>query len=91
MRKKSIFIFLITMIVFTFIFSACTGKQKKLSVISLSSGKEYTLPLKAENILSGGNFRTYIKNYIKNPFELKNGFLCSIRILLMTKIRQIQT
>ena len=30
MRKKSIFIFLITMIVFTFIFSACTGKQKKV-------------------------------------------------------------
>ena len=47
------------MIVFTFIFSACTGKQKKLSVISLSSGKEYTLPLKAENILSGGNFITF--------------------------------
>lgn len=53
------------MIVFTFIFSACTGKQKKLSVVSLSSGKEYTLPLKAENILSGGNFRTYIKNLYK--------------------------
>ena len=48
MRKKSIFLFLITMIVFTVIFSACTGKQKKLSVVSLSSGKEYTLPLKAE-------------------------------------------
>ena len=66
-------------------------QKKKLSVVSLSSSKEYTLPLKAENILSDGNFRTYIKNYIKNPFELKNGFLCSIRILLMTKIRQIQT
>lgn len=47
------------MIVFTFIFSACTGKQKKLSVVSLSSGKEYTLPLKAENILIGGNFITF--------------------------------
>lgn len=59
MRKKSIFIFLITMTVFPFIFSACTGKLKKLSVVSLASGKEYTLPLKAENILLGGNFITF--------------------------------
>ena len=57
--KKIVFIFLITMSVFTLIFSACSGKLKKLSVVSLSSGKEYTLPLKASTVLSGGNFITF--------------------------------
>lgn len=68
------------MIVFTFIFSACTGKQKKLSVISLSSGKEYTLPLKAENILSGGNFITFEleKSVAEIAETLKqNGYDCT--------------
>ena len=68
------------MIVFTFIFSACTGKQKKLSVVSLSSGKEYTLPLKAENILSGGNFRTFEleKSVAEIAETLKqNGYDCT--------------
>ena len=74
MRKKSIFIFLITITVFTFIFSACTGKQKKLSVVLLSSGKEYTLPLKVENILSGSNFRMYIKIYKKSVCAEKRIF-----------------
>lgn len=57
--KKIVFIFLIAMTVFTLIFSACTGKLKKLSVVSLASGKEYTLPLKASTVLSGGNFITF--------------------------------
>lgn len=81
MRKKSIFIFLITMIVFTFIFSACTGKQKKLSVVSLSSGKEYTLPLKAEKILLGGNFITFEleKSVAEIAETLKqNGYDCTV-------------
>ena len=68
------------MIVFTFIFSACTGKQKKLSVISLSSGKEYTLPLKAENILLGGNFITFEleKSVAEIAETLKqNGYDCT--------------
>lgn len=81
MRKKSIFIFLITMIVFTFIFSACTGKQKKVSVVSLSSGKEYTLPLKAENILLGGNFITFglEKSVAEIAETLKqNGYDCTV-------------
>lgn len=80
MRKKSIFICLITVIVFTFIFSACTGKQKKLSVVSLASGKEYTLPLKAENILSGGNFITFEleKSVAEIAETLKqNGYDCT--------------
>ena len=80
MRKRSIFIFLITITVFPFIFSACTGKQKKLSVVSLSSGKEYTLPLKAENILSGGNFRTFEleKSVAEIAETLKqNGYDCT--------------
>lgn len=68
------------MIVFTFIFSACTGKQKKLSVISFSSGKEYTLPLKAENILLGGNFITFEleKSVAEIAETLKqNGYDCT--------------
>lgn len=68
------------MIVFTFIFSACTGKQKKLSVVSLSSGKEYTLPLKAENILLGGNFITFEleKSVVEIAETLKqNGYDCT--------------
>ena len=80
MRKKSIFIFLITMIVFTFIFSACSGKLKKLSVVSLASGKEYTLPLKAENILLGGNFITFEleKSVAEIAETLKqNGYDCT--------------
>ena len=69
------------MIVFTFIFSACTGKQKKLSVVSLSSGKEYTLPLKAENILLGGNFITFglEKSVAEIAETLKqNGYDCTV-------------
>lgn len=69
------------MIVFPFIFSACTGKQKKLSVVSLSSGKEYTLPLKAENILLGGNFITFEleKSVAEIAETLKqNGYDCTV-------------
>ncbi len=80
MRKKTIFIFLVTMIVFPFIFSACSGKQKKLSIVSLSSGKEYTLPLKAENILSGGNFRTFeLEKSVAEIAEMlkQNGYDCT--------------
>ncbi len=53
------------MTIFTLFFSACSGKLKKLNIISLASGQEYTLPLKADNIISGGDFRTFdIKNNI---------------------------
>lgn len=51
--------FLTAMTIFVLLFSACAGKLKKLDIVSVSSGKEYTLPLKADNILSGGDFRTF--------------------------------
>lgn len=69
------------MTVFTLIFSACTGKQKKLSVVSLSSGKEYTLPLKASTVLSGGNFITFEleKSLAEIAETLKqNGYDCTV-------------
>ena len=51
-----------------------------MSVVSLSSGKEYTLPLKAENILSGGNFRTFkLEKSIAEIAETlkQNGYDCT--------------
>lgn len=78
--KKIVFIFLIAMTVFTLIFSACTGKLKKLSVVSLASGKEYTLPLKASTVLSGGNFITFEleKSVAEIAETLKqNGYDCT--------------
>ncbi len=77
--KKSTLIFLIMMTIFTLLFSACTSK--KVAIVSLATGKEYTLPLKAENILSGGNYLTYEseQNLSQMCETLKqNGYNCAV-------------
>ncbi len=68
LSKRFIFLGVLIIILCSLLLTACDSRAKKLSIVSLTSGEEYVLPLKPKTIINGGLFQTFTLE--KTPTEI---------------------